>query len=82
MDRNCHAPMRKRFQAMFDLSSIKEPSDDKMPETVRPGTEESRAATAKMLDFHQRMGIRVTPQMTLASEPKKRNRKVKAAAVS
>ncbi len=38
----------------------------------------SRSATEKMLDYYKRMGIRVTPQMTLAPEPKKRVRKVKA----
>jgi predicted ABC-type ATPase len=37
--------------------------------------EASEAATAKMLDYYKRMGIRVTPQMTLAPEPKKRARK-------
>jgi hypothetical protein len=37
--------------------------------------EASEAATAKMLDYYKRMGIRVTPQMTLAPEPKKRVRK-------
>ena len=40
--------------------------------------EASQAATAKMLDYYKRMGIRVTPQMTLAPEPKKRVRKAKA----
>ncbi|MBK8095380.1 MAG: hypothetical protein IPK32_26280 [Verrucomicrobiaceae bacterium] len=37
----------------------------------------SRVATAKMLDYYKRMGIRVTPQMTLAPEPvrKKRGRR-------
>ncbi len=37
--------------------------------------EASRVATAKMLDYYKRMGIRVTPQMTLAPEPKRRTRK-------
>lgn len=40
--------------------------------------EAGRVATAKMLDHYKRMGIRVTPQMTLASGPKKRVRKPKA----
>lgn len=39
--------------------------------------EASRVATEKMLDYYKRMGIRVTPQMTLAPEPKKRVRKAK-----
>lgn len=37
--------------------------------------EASRVATEKMLDYYKRMGIRVTPEMTLAPEPKKRSRK-------
>lgn len=40
--------------------------------------EAGRVATAKMLDYYKRMGIRVTPEMTLAPEPKKRVRKAKA----
>jgi hypothetical protein len=47
---------------------------------VRLGLEASRAATAKMLDFYKRMGIRVTPEMTLAPEPKKHSRKPRTAA--
>jgi predicted ABC-type ATPase len=37
--------------------------------------EAGRVATAKMLDYYKRMGIRVTPEMTLAPEPKRRARK-------
>jgi len=37
--------------------------------------EASRAATTKMLDYYKRMGIRVTPQMTLAPEPAPRRRR-------
>jgi len=37
--------------------------------------EASRVATAKMLDCYKRMGVRVTPEMTLAPEPKRRARK-------
>jgi ribosomal protein L16/L10AE len=44
---------------------------DNMTEMV---LEASEAATAKILDYYKRMGIRVTPQMTLAPEPKKRAR--------
>ncbi|MES2705568.1 MAG: AAA family ATPase [Verrucomicrobiota bacterium] len=36
--------------------------------------EAGRVSTAKMLDYYKRMGIRVTPQMTLAPEPKPRRR--------
>ena len=37
--------------------------------------EAGRVATAKMLHHYKRMGIRVTPQMTLAPEPVRRRRK-------
>lgn len=64
-----------QLKAMLDSSSsLHESSDDGMPERVRLGLEASRAATAKMLDFYKRMGIRVTPQMTLAPEPRKKKR--------
>jgi hypothetical protein len=62
---------------MLTSSTVQEPLPDEMPEMVRIGIEAGRAATAKMLDFYKRMGIRVTPQMTLAPEPKKRARKAK-----
>ncbi len=62
---------------MLDSSKVQEPSPAGMSENVRLGLEAGRAATAKMLDFYKRMGIRVTPQMTLAPEPKKRVRKAK-----
>jgi len=39
--------------------------------------EAGRVATEKMLDYYKRMGIKVTPQMTLAPEPRKRVRKAK-----
>lgn len=42
--------------------------------------EASRVATEKMLDYYKRMGIRVTPEMTLAPEPVRRPRKKKAEA--
>lgn len=37
--------------------------------------EAGQVATEKMLDYYRRMGIRVTPEMTLAPEPKRRVRK-------
>ncbi|HEX2748369.1 MAG TPA: AAA family ATPase [Verrucomicrobiales bacterium] len=63
---------RQELAAMLESSKIQEPPTEEMPEIVRLGLEAGRAATAKMLDFYKRMGIRVTPQMTLAPEPKKR----------
>ncbi|SKA77590.1 Predicted ABC-type ATPase [Prosthecobacter debontii] len=44
-------------------------------ESTRIGLEAHQRATAKMLDFYKRMGIKVTPQMTLAPERKKRAKK-------
>ena len=43
-----------------------------------PSSSAGRVATAKMLDYYKRMGIKVTPQMTLAPERKPRARKVKS----
>lgn len=45
-----------------------------MSEMVRIGLEAGRVATEEMLDFYKRMGIKVTPQMTLAPEKPKRGR--------
>jgi len=49
-----------------------------MSEMSKIVLEASRVATAKMLDYYKRMGIKVTPEMTLAPERKKRVRAVKA----
>lgn len=56
-------------------SSLREVAAKPVPSIVTVGLEASRAATAKMLDFYKRMGIRVTPEMTLAPEPKRRSRR-------
>jgi len=52
--------------AMIDSSKTQETPAEEMPEFVRLGLEASRIATAKMLDYYKRMGIEVTPRMTLA----------------
>ena len=39
---------------------------------VRIGLEAGRVAPAKMVDYYKRMGIRVTPEMTLAPEPERK----------
>lgn len=51
-----------------------EPHSREMTEMSRIVLEAGRTATEKMLDYYKRMGIRVTPQMTLAPEPKSRRR--------
>jgi len=52
--------------AMIDSSKTQETPAEEMPEFVRLGLEASRIATAKMLDYYKRMGVEVTPRMTLA----------------
>lgn len=52
-----------------------DPHSGEMSEMSRIVLEASRVATEKMLDYYKRMGIRVTPQMTLAPDPKPRRRK-------
>jgi hypothetical protein len=64
----------EQLKAMIASSNLKEGPHLPVPEMVRIGLEASEAATAKMLDYYKRLGIRVTPQMTLAPEPKKRAR--------
>jgi predicted ABC-type ATPase len=65
----------EELHAMINATTIQEESTREMSEMSRIGLEAGRVATAKMLDYYKRMGIRVTPQMTLAPEPKKRSRK-------
>ena len=63
------------LHAMLNATSVQEEAPQEMSEMSRIGLEAGRRATAKMLDYYKRMGIRVTPQMTLAPEPAKRVRK-------
>lgn len=53
------------LRAMLTSSKIQEPPPREMSEMVRIGLEAGRVATEKMLDLYKRMGIEVTPQMTL-----------------
>lgn len=63
-----------QLRAMLTPSTLQEAPPREMSEMVRIGLEASRVATAKMLDYYKRMGIRVTPQMTLAPEPVRKKR--------
>jgi predicted ABC-type ATPase len=55
--------------AMLNSSNLMEqPLAADRPEMVRIGLEAGRVATEKMVDYYRRMGIKVTPQMTLAPE--------------
>lgn len=62
---------------MLDSTPLQETPRREMSEMSKMVLEASRVATAKMLDDYKRTGILVTPQMTLAPEPKKRVRKEK-----
>ena len=56
------------LQAMLASNTLQEAPLSDMSEMVRIGLEASRVATEKMLDYYKRMGIKVTPEMTLAPE--------------
>lgn len=63
-----------QLHAMLTSNILQEAPSREMSEMVRIGIEASRVATEKMLDYYKRMGIKVTPQMTLAPEKPKRIR--------
>jgi predicted ABC-type ATPase len=63
-----------QLHAMLAARSLQEVPPHDMPEMVRVGLEAGRVATEKMREHYKRMGIRVTPQMTLAPEKPKRVR--------
>ena len=65
----------EQLHAMLSLNRLQEAPQREMSELVRIGLEASRVATEKMLDYYKRMGIKVTPQMTLAPEKPKRDRR-------
>jgi predicted ABC-type ATPase len=58
----------EQLQTMLISNRLQEVPPMDMSEMVRIGLEASRVATEEMLDYYKRMGIKVTPQMTLATE--------------
>ncbi len=64
----------EQLNAMLTSTNLQETSLPPMSEMARIGLEASRVATAKMLDYYKRMGIKVTPEMTLAPEKPKRRK--------
>ncbi len=60
---------------MLASNTLQEAPPREMSEMVRIGLEASRVATEKMLDYYQRMGIKVTPEMALVPEKPKRKRR-------
>ncbi len=75
-DSNTHT--LDELQAMLTSNNLQEAPPHEMSEMVRIGLEAGRVATEKMLDYYKRMGIKVTPQMTLAPERPKRVRRKSA----
>lgn len=69
----------EEVQDMLSSNNLQEAPAREMSEMSKIVLEAGRVATEKMLDYYKRMGIKVTPQMTLAPEPKKRARKPRKA---
>ena len=65
----------EQLQTMLVSNKVQEVPPMEMSEMVRIGLEASRVATEKMLDYYKRMGIKVTPLMTLVPEKPKRVRR-------
>jgi predicted ABC-type ATPase len=64
-----------QLHAMLTSNSLQESPPLEMSEMSKIVLEAGRVATEKMLDYYKRMGIKVTPQMTLAPETPKRARR-------
>ena len=58
----------EQLPAMLQPTKIQESSPREMSEMSKIVLEAGRVATEKMLDYYKRMGIKVTPQMTLAPD--------------
>jgi predicted ABC-type ATPase len=65
----------EQLQIMLASNSLQETPPREMSEMSKIVLEASRVATEKMLDYYKRMGIKVTPQMTLVPEKAKRLRR-------
>lgn len=53
---------------MITSSKLQEPTPTKPSESVAMVLEASRVATEKMMHLYERMGIKVTPEITLAPD--------------
>ena len=65
----------EELQTMLASNSLQETPPREMSEMSKIVLEASRVATEKMLDYYKRMGIKVTPEMTLVPEKPKRVRR-------
>jgi hypothetical protein len=72
-DSEAHTP--DELHAMLTSNRLQEPPSREMSEMSKIVLEAGRVATEKMLDYYKRMGIKVTPEMTLAPEKPKRTRR-------
>ncbi len=66
VDSNTHST--SQLPAMLNSTHLQEAPPAEMSEMSRIVLEASRVATEKMLDYYERMGIKVTPEMTLAPD--------------
>jgi predicted ABC-type ATPase len=64
-----------QLHIMLTSNSFQEAPAREISEMSKIVLEAGRVATEKMLDYYKRMGIKVTPQMTLAPEKPKRVRR-------
>lgn len=58
----------EQLHTMLDSHKLQETPPGEMSEMAKVVLEAGRVATEKMLDYYRRMGIEVTPEMTLAPE--------------
>ena len=65
----------EELQTVIASNSLQETPPREMSGISKIVLEASRVATEKMLDYYKRMGIKVTPQMTLVPEKPKRVRR-------
>ena len=65
----------EQLHAMLTSNHLQEAPPREMSEMSKIVLEAARVATKKMLDYYKRMGIKVTPQMTLAPEKPRRIRR-------
>jgi predicted ABC-type ATPase len=65
----------EQLHAMLTSNNLQETPPREISEMSKIVIEAGRVATDKMLDYYKRMGIKVTPQMTLVPEKPKRTRR-------
>lgn len=67
---NFNTRSHDQLKAMLESSELNETADAEadLPDIVQKGLRASRAATAEMLEYYRRMGVKVTPAMTLADD--------------